>query len=136
MNFNTGLNYSLNKIILVKDYSNPTSLSIGKQLSYTPEHNGRIFLSVDYKKWILLTSASYTGERYNESYEILEDYFLLNASIGKSFQLKKHTFRFNFRINNILNNAYQNQELYAMPGRNYTMSIKYLLNNKKTNEKF
>jgi len=76
----------------------------------------------------LIVSSSYTGQRFNEKYEILEDYFLLNASIGKSIRLKKHKFVFNFKTNNILNNAYQNQKLYAMPGRNYLISIKYSLN--------
>ena len=130
LKINTGLNYSLTNVILVEDYTIHNSLNIGKQLIYTPEHIGKIFLSLDYNKWMLLTSASYTGQRYNENYELLEDYFLLNTSLGKSFQLKKHTFSFNFRINNILNTTYQNQKLYAMPGRNYTISIKYLLNNK------
>lgn len=127
LRFNTGVNYSLTKAIEVKSYENE-SASKGKQLIYTPEHLGRLFLSIDYNKWVLLTSASYTGERYNESYKMLEDYFLLNASIGKNLQFKKHAFNFNFKMNNILNKAYQNQELFAMPGRNYTISIKYLLN--------
>ena len=125
---NSGVSYSFNKVILVKDYSNPNSSSIGKQLAYSPEHMGRVFLSADYKKWYLIVSSSYTGQRFNEKYEILEDYFLLNASIGKSIRLKKHKFVFNFKTNNILNNAYQNQKLYAMPGRNYLISIKYSLN--------
>lgn len=128
LKFNTGLNYSLNKVILINDYVSNNSSNIGKQIFYTPEHIGKIFFSIDYRKWIFLTSASYTGERYSVSYDVLKDYFLLNASIAKNFKLKKHTFSFNFKINNILNKVYQNQELYAMPGRNYALSIKYLLN--------
>lgn len=128
--FTSGINYSLTKAVETKGYES-YSPSVGKQLIYTPEHIGRAFLSIDYKKWMLSASASYTGERYNENYKILEDYLLLNTSIEKSFQLKKHTFSFNFKINNILNKAYQNQELYAMPGRNYAISIKYSINNLK-----
>lgn len=125
---NSGINYSYNKVTLVKDYNNPSSTSIGKQLAYSPEHIGRVFLSTVYKKWNLLISSSYTGQRYNEDYDLLEDYFLVNTTLGKTLQLKKHKINFSFRINNILDKAYQNQKLYAMPGRNYLISIKYSLN--------
>ncbi|MCK5135214.1 MAG: TonB-dependent receptor [Bacteroidales bacterium] len=121
---NSGINYSLTKAIEVKSYHNQ-STSTGKQLIYTPRHIGNAFITLDYRKWYLLTTASYTGERFNESYKTLDGYFLLNTSLGKNFHFKKNIISVNFKVNNLLNKAYQNQELYAMPGRNYAVSIKY-----------
>ena len=127
---NHGINYSLTKAIEVKSYDYQ-STSTGKQLIYTPEHLGNAFITLDYRKWHLLTSASYTGERFNQSYKILDGYFLLNTSLGKNFHLKKNTISVNFKVNNLLNKAYQNQELFAMPGRNYRISIKYSITSLK-----
>ncbi len=127
---NSGINYSLTKAIEVKSYNNQ-STSTGKQLIYTPKHIGNAFITLDYRKWHLLTNASYTGERFNESYKTLDGYFLLNTSLGKNFHFKKNIISVNFKLNNLLNKAYQNQELYAMPGRNYAVSIKYSITNLK-----
>jgi len=129
---NSGINYSLTKAVEVKSYNNQ-SASTGKQLIYTPIHLGVAFVTVDYRKWYLSTTASYTGQRYTESYNTLEGYFLLNATFGKSFHLKKNIISVNFKADNILNKAYQNQELYAMPGRNYGISIKYSITSLKIN---
>lgn len=133
---NSGVNYSLTKAVEVKSYEDQ-SPSAGKQLIYTPVHLGNAFITLDYLKWHLSTTASYTGERYSESYKTLDGYFLWNASLGKSFHLKKHIISMNFKVDNLLNKAYQNWELYAMPGRNYGISIKYSINKLtfKQNEK-
>lgn len=127
--FNVGINYSLNKVVLVKDYKNSQSKELGKQLIYTPEHLSNSFMSIDYKRFILSCSASYTGTRFTESYKPLEDYVLVNTSIGKTLMYKYHIFSVNFKVNNMLDKAYQNQERYAMPGRNFAISIKYSINN-------
>ena len=127
---NSGINYSLTKAVEVKSYDDQ-SVSTGKQLIYTPAHLGNAFITLNYRKWYLSTTASYTGERYAESYKTLDGYFLLNASLGKNFHLKKNSISLNFKVDNILNKAYQNQELYAMPGRNYGISIKYSITNLK-----
>lgn len=136
----SGFNYTFNKVILVEDYNNPKSDKIGKQLIYSPKHLGIGHLSIEFKKWTLLTEAFYTGSRIyahqKKEDDILEGYFLFNASIGKLIQVKSHLCSINFKVNNILNKAYQNQFLYAMPGINFAVSIKYNINNLKfkTNE--
>lgn len=135
LQFNSGVNYSYTNAIEIKSYLN--SKTERKQLIYTPEHLSNAFLSIDYKKFILTGSVSYTGIRYTESYKPLKDYVLVNTSLGKTLMYKHHTFSLNFKINNILDKAYQNQERYAMPGRNFAISIKYSINNLKfkNNEK-
>jgi len=135
LQFNSGVNYSYTNATEIKSYIN--SKTDRKQLIYTPEHLCKAFISIDYKRFTLFGSASYTGIRYTESYKPLEEYYLINTSIGKTLIYKHHIFSINFKINNILDKAYQNQERYAMPGRNFAISIKYSINNLKfkNNEK-
>ena len=123
---NSGVNYSLTKAIEA-DSHDSTSTTTNKQLIYTPEHTGNAFATLNYKKWNISTVVLYTGERFSESYKVLEGYLLWDASLGRNFQLKKSILSVNLKANNILNRAYQNWEWRAMPGRNYSISIKYQL---------
>ena len=129
----SGLNYSYINATEVKAYNN-FSISKGKQLSYTPRHIGRAYLTFIKNSWDFQSTASFTGKRFTESYKTLEDYLLINAKLGKSFQLKNHKIHIGISVNNIFNKAYQNWEFYAMPGRNYSINIKYFIKNKE-NEK-
>ncbi|NOU16964.1 MAG: TonB-dependent receptor [Bacteroidales bacterium] len=132
----TGVNYSYTKSRETKSYNNQ-NLSNGKQLMYTPEHLGNAFISLSRKNWNWFISSSYTGERNTETYKILEGYLLLNTSFGTNLNMRNNQLSVNFKVNNILNKAYQNQELYAMPGINYVVSLKISINNikVKNNEK-
>ncbi len=122
-----GVNYSLTDVSDVDDFWS-FHFSNREQLIYTPKHIANVYTTVEYKSWYFNFSGSYTGKRLTESKEDLDGYFLANTSIGKNFYLKKNTFSINFNINNIFNKAYQNQAYYAMPGRNFSLSLKYLYN--------
>ncbi len=122
-----GVNYSLTDVSDVDDFWN-FHFSNREQLFYTPKHIANVYTTVEYKSWYFNFSGSYTGKRLTESKEDLDGYFLANTSIGENFYLKENTFSINFNINNIFNKAYQNQAYYAMPGRNFSLSLKYLYN--------
>lgn len=120
----SGLNYSFTKATEVMSYNDDSPTS-GKQLMYTPMHLGNYFIIFSYKQWNSILIASYTGDRYTESYKLLENYFLINASLERKINLKEHRFSITLRVNNLFDKAYQNQYLYAMPGINYNFSLKY-----------
>ncbi|MEI7596715.1 MAG: TonB-dependent receptor plug domain-containing protein [Bacteroidota bacterium] len=121
---NTALNYSFNQSIEIKSYDS-ASTSIGKQLSYAPKHLGNFNIGINYKTWNFTVMSAYTGTRFNDAGKELEDYILTNISLGKRLNLKKNSFVLSFKLNNIFDQLYQNQEFYAMPGRNYGINIKY-----------
>jgi vitamin B12 transporter len=121
-----GLNYSYTHAKEVKSYINMPSN--GKQLIYTPMHNGNLFFSTSFLNYSLLFSSSYTGSRYTESYKELESYTLCNIGLEKKIKFKKHAMSLSASVNNLFDKAYQNQEWYAMPGRNWVASLKYSFN--------
>ena len=124
---NWGVNYSLTDVSDVDGFWN-FNFSGREQLAYTPKHILNIFTRLFYKSWFFDFAGTYTGKRFAESTDDLDGYFLLNTAIGKNFVLKNNTFSINFNTNNLLDKSYQNQAYYAMPGRNFSLSLKYIYN--------
>jgi iron complex outermembrane receptor protein len=81
---------------------------------------------VHYKQYMTGITLSYTGYRYinNSNTDWLDSFMLLNAVAGKSFRFNHTSLYLSGRINNILNNSYQNMENRPMPGRNYQISLR------------
>ncbi|MCT4599772.1 MAG: TonB-dependent receptor [Marinifilaceae bacterium] len=116
------LNYFFSSSILKKSSSEPKN--VGKQLVYTPRHNANSSISLIYNTYTFRTNINYTGERHNLGYtKILDDYTIINCSISKQFKFNKYSFRINGCINNLFDKEYQSWEYYAMPKRNFNISI-------------
>ena len=121
------LNYFFSSSILQESESEESNE--GKQLAYTPRHNANSILSISYNNYILKTDFSYTGERHVSGYnKMLEGYYLLNTSINKEISYNKCKIDLRLQINNILNKDYQSWEYYAMPERNYNISLNIKIN--------
>ncbi len=125
LDLNWGFNYSLTDVSEVDEFWS-YNFSKREQIAYTPKHIVNIFTNIDYKNWNFNFTGSYTGNRFTESKDKLDGYILINTIIGKNFYLNDHTFSVNLSANNLFNKAYQNQAYYAMPGRNFNLSVKYL----------
>ncbi len=122
-----GGNYSFNSTV-EKESHNPNSEKIGRQLMYVPVHTSNLF--VEYKRQSFFTSidANLTGWRYNEADKILDGYFLTNTEAGYELAYIDLSFLLSCSVNNIFDVNYQNRENFAMPGRNYRLSLKVKLN--------
>ena len=128
LDINWGVNYSLTNVSEVDDFGE-IDLDNRQQLFYTPKHVANLFSAFQYKGWQLQASSSFTGSRFTEDYKKeLDAYILADLSIGKNFKLHKNAISVNIEVNNILDKAYQNQNYYAMQGRNFGIKIKYLYN--------
>jgi len=125
--YQTGFNYSFTRAKEVKSYQNINS-SIGKQLIYTPVNIAKFFSSIKFESWIIQTNIAYTGDRYTETYKVLNRYWLWNIHLDKNILMSNHAINIGVSINNILNKTYQNWEYYAMPGRNFKFNLKYNFN--------
>ncbi len=123
------MNYGYSRSI-VRESSNEDDVGIDNQLPYTPVHVGGLEYRGLIKNWYGSLSVNYTGLRYvtadNES--DLPSYYLLNFRAGKNIKIKRQFLSIDFRINNLLNTAYQNMKFRAMPGRNYMIGINFLFN--------
>lgn len=100
---------------------------VGKQLFYTPIHKGNFSLKFDYKgiHWVL--THSYTGKQFtdgdNSAAFALPSYQVLSSYVTRHFDFDSFSGNLRFKINNLLNEAYENRRGYPMYGRNFTIGL-------------
>lgn len=98
------------------------------QIPYIPRNSGTALLGLNYKDWQLNYSFIYTGERYNMSMNIPENYeqswYTSDISVSKNFNLKNTSFKLALEVNNLLNQNYSVIRNFPMPGRNYRVTLK------------
>ncbi|MFC2124499.1 TonB-dependent receptor plug domain-containing protein [Bacteroidota bacterium] len=128
MNQHLRFNYALSRSINMEAL-NEYDRSAGKQLAYTPVHNFNVSWSVKFKKWFSMLEYCYTGKRYitSDNEDWLDPYNLVNLEAGRSFEIWKLKGNLSGRINNLVNEQYQVIRLRAMPGRNYSVKIRFNL---------
>ncbi|QNF33183.1 TonB-dependent receptor [Adhaeribacter swui] len=125
----TGFNYGYTSSRQQESYGSSAEPT-GKQLIYVPYHTATAYADVTYKSWLFTTNYQLTGQRYTtaENTRSLPTYGLLTIYGGKTIQYHKTRFQVIGRVNNLTNKVYQNLEYYAMPGRNYNLSVRFTLN--------
>ncbi|MCU0353998.1 MAG: TonB-dependent receptor plug domain-containing protein [Cytophagales bacterium] len=104
---------------------------IGRQLEFTPLHTFMAALQVSHRRWFGWANYQFFSERldFDLFAAPMEPYGLVNAVIGRTMPLpKKQQMQVIFKCNNLFNTEYRTYGLYAMPGRNYNLSIRYQFN--------
>ncbi len=125
VNWKSSWAYNYTRAVAVKGISE-NDPSLGKQLPYTPQHQGQISLTGNWKQHGFTVSGNYTGSRSvtADNPRLLPSYQLFNA--GWSYQglkLGKVNFPVQFQVRNLLNTDYQVLYLRAMPGRSYHLNL-------------
>jgi len=114
-----------------QDCTDPESKYYGGQIPYIPWHSGSAILRLNYKSWSLDYSFLYTGERYESSANIPENYALSwytsDLSLSKEFRLRRTALRATVEVNNLLNQQYEVVQCYPMPGTNVKLNITWTL---------
>lgn len=122
------LNYTYQK---AQDKSDNTELYYGNQIPYIPWHSGTAVVMLSHNNWSINYSFIYTGERYNASANIPENYvqpwYTHDASISKEFDWIAMNWTALLEVNNILNQQYDVVLNYPMPGANFKFGIKLKL---------
>ncbi|WP_159521327.1 TonB-dependent receptor [Sunxiuqinia indica] len=122
------LNYSYNPTEIKEDGLNRL---VGKRLIYTPEHIANTFIQFKYNNWSLSVDGSFTGDRQvdysgsiaNPEGNLLDAYAMLNCGISRKLIVLEQPISLRFNVRNVLDNDYQNQLNYAMPGRSFQLSL-------------
>jgi len=101
----------------------------GKQLMYVPLHKAVVAAGITYKNWQLHSDLNYTGLRYttNSETSTLDGFILVNAALSRQLQLGPGKFILTLRTDNLTDQVYQTMAYRAMPGRNYTFSLRFLI---------
>ena len=114
-----------------QDLTDPSDTYYGGQIPYIPWHSGSAIVSLAWGGWDLNYSFIYTGERYDASANIRENYtrpwYTSDVSLSRLFILKKHSLRLTAEVNNLLNQQYEVVRSYPMPGINTKLKIDYTL---------
>ncbi|WP_044200499.1 TonB-dependent siderophore receptor [Flammeovirga sp. OC4] len=93
-----------------------------KQLIYVPKHLFKAFVSLNYHGWGLNVDHNYVGKRTTSSdFHNLDAYHLINLGFSKLIQLQDNNLMLTLKVNNLMNETYQNYEEYPMPGINYML---------------
>jgi iron complex outermembrane receptor protein len=135
--FTLGISYQFTKSTTVRAPVNEQYV-IDKQLIYTPQQAGSAFGQMHWKSFSIDFSTQYSGVRFttsdNSTAYQLPEFAMLNASVGKFWQVNQHRIDFSFAVKNFSNTDYQMYAGRAMPGRNYNFQLSYLLKTKSNQE--
>lgn len=111
------------------DLSDPKSPTYRNLLSYSPLHAGTGELDVQFRRWEMSFLATYQGERYalnqNIPANLLDDFWLFDATLSYHFDWKEHDLNIRFAVNNLSNNYYSYIRYFIMPGRNFALNLSY-----------
>ena len=120
----TSLTYTFNRAM---DKTDKQSEFYGGQLPYIPWHAFSTMVSAEYKGWGLNYSFIYTGERYESSANISENYsqpwYTSDLGLSKHFKIKKVGLRVSAEVCNIFNQQYEVVQCYPMPGTNFKTKL-------------
>ena len=122
------VNYTFQR---ARDLTDPTSEWYGGQVAYIPLHSCSVTLGAAYSSWSFNYSFIYTGERYESSANIPENYaqpwYTHDISLTKSFLFKGWELQATALVNNILNQQYEVVKCYPMPGTNFMIKVNFIL---------
>jgi iron complex outermembrane receptor protein len=101
---------------------------VGHQLAFQPVHCFTAKANTSYRSVLLEVQSRYTGARTtNDIHDILPGYQVWNVQSAYTSTWCKHQCTFKINVNNLFNKDYQNVKFFAMPGRNYMVTIQYQL---------
>lgn len=95
------------------------------QLIYVPEHKASSSLWVAYNGFDLRIDHAITGRRFADGANTtsVEGYSVSDVSAGKTLSYRRWQVEGRLRINNLTDRSYQTIAWYAMPGRNFQITL-------------
>lgn len=117
------------------EWTSTTAENIGTpgvfNMVYTPRV--RVANSLQYvrNEWTFLLSNSFVSKRFTEEgnldYYALPSFNIFNASLNKEWAIHENKLSIQFEIQNIGNTEYQWIRGYAIPGRVYSIGVKFFI---------
>lgn len=128
LDVSTNCSYTFNRAM---DHTDKGSPFYGGQLPYIPWHAFSAIAGLSWRDWAFNYSFIYTGERYEASANIPENYskpwYTSDLSLTKLVRIKKCTFRITGEVNNVFNQQYEVVQCYPMPGTNFKVKINVMI---------
>ncbi|MBQ5720785.1 MAG: TonB-dependent receptor [Bacteroidaceae bacterium] len=128
LDVSTNCSYTFNRAM---DHTDKGSPFYGGQLPYIPWHAFSAIVGLSWRDWAFNYSFIYTGERYEASANIPENYskpwYTSDLSLTKLLRIKKCTLRITGEVNNVFNQQYEVVQCYPMPGTNFKVKINVMI---------
>ena len=125
-------NYAFTQSINRDDPRNWADESIGKQLPYIPKHSSNILINLSRSGYHITWLWTYYSERFTTTsndktskLDVLYPYFMNNLFLGKEIKLKRKKADIELKVFNLFNEEYRTVLQHPMPGRNYSLLIRY-----------
>jgi vitamin B12 transporter len=122
--------YSLATNESIYEGGNPNEL--GKQLMFTPVHEGSVTLRTTWHGFSLNIVGNYTGKQFtdgdNTGALAMKGYTVTNLWLARPFTKKNFKATLSGEVNNLFGTEYQARPGYPMPGRNFKIGLTFQFN--------
>ena len=113
------------------DRTDPSELSYGDQIAYTPHHSGSANILI-HSPWLDFGyNVLLMGERYTLGYNIphnrMSAFTDHSITLSREFNINKQQLRVQFDVRNLGNKNYEVVRFYPMPGTNWRLSVSWEL---------
>ena len=113
------------------DRTDPSELSYGDQIAYTPHHSGSTNILIHFPWLDFGYNVLLMGERYTLGYNIphnrMSAFTDHSITLSREFNINKQQLRVQFDIRNLGNKNYEVVRFYPMPGTNWRLSVSWEL---------
>ncbi len=117
------------------EFTRTTASNIGSpgvfNIVYTPWVRASANVQYTHNSWSFMFSNSFVSKRYtdegNTDFYALPYFNLFDFCLNRDWQLKENSFTTQFEVQNVFNAEYQWIRGYAMPGRVFSISLKFLI---------
>ena len=103
--------------------------SYGKQLPYIPLHSANASFNLSENGYHINWTWTYYSKRYTTTTEdhldVIYPYIMNNLTVGKGIKLKKTMIDLELKILNVFDEQYRSVLQNPMPGRNYSLLLRY-----------
>ncbi|MBU2916268.1 TonB-dependent receptor plug domain-containing protein [Reichenbachiella agariperforans] len=132
-NDNQHVSLNANYQYVLSTLKQPTTFIPEIQTTYTPTHQGNLYVSYEWKKANIGINNTYTGKQYSDESNVeiraLDPYLLTDINCGYRFVLnRKHQLATSLQVKNIFDIDYEVRRAYYMPGINYQFNLVYKFN--------
>ncbi len=114
----------------------PNDPTVGKQLIYVPRNSVYGNIAGSYQNWNLTFNTHWVGKRYTSTSNTryLPDYFVSDLCLSKRFKMVKQEWSLQVSIDNIFDEDYQSVAWQPMPGRSFSVTLRYQFLKTQSNE--
>ena len=145
LEFNTGIsgklntidfdikgNYAWTRSINRDDPRSWADESVGKQLPFIPKNSANLIVYLTRSDYHITWIWTWYSERYMTSsndktsrFDVLYPYLMNNLYLGKTIRINRTKIDLELKILNLFNESYRTVLQNPMPGRNYSLLIRY-----------